>query len=251
MYAELLKQARKANNEVREQYESLRRELPKRKAEWANLLKQNGYSEEEFKAEVRVLERAWNDEYRSKMTELDAIDRRNADRFAEFSQRVFARLRHEAFHAYVENFLYPQSDFALPRWLNEGLAQVFETARMDGGVLRIDAPDRELLLKLQQDLRGDAPLRLADLLASDEQSFLAMHDRAGDSQQRYLYSWGLAWRLLSSTELLDDEALTAYVTPSAGAASPIERFERFVGKKLPDFEHEWREAILTLRPPAP
>jgi hypothetical protein len=78
-----------------------------------------------------------------------------------------------------------------------------------------------------------------------------MHDRVGDSQQRYLYSWGLAWRLLSSTALLDDEALTAYVTPAPGAPSPVERFERFAGKKLPDFEREWRDAMLALRPAAP
>jgi hypothetical protein len=251
MYAHLLRQARQENNEVREQYKSLDGEFKRRQQEWRSLLLKNGFTNEQIAAELRVREKAWKDEFSAKMTDLDAIDRRNEDRFGEFSQRVFARLRHEAFHAYVENYLYPQSEYALPRWLNEGLAQVFETARMDGSALRIDAPDRETLLKLQQDLRGGAPLRLADLLASDEQSFLAMHDRVGDSQQRYLYSWGLAWSLLSRTTLLNGEALTAYVTPTAGAPSPIERFEPFVRTKLPDFEREWREAMLALRPAAP
>ena len=64
---------------------------------------------------------------------------------------MFVRLFHEAFHAYLENYVYPQTDHDVPRWLNEGLAQVFEGGQLESGSLRLDAPDTARLKLLQED----------------------------------------------------------------------------------------------------
>ena len=44
---------------------------------------------------------------------------------------MFRRLAHEAFHAYLETYVYPRQAYDVPRWLNEGLAQTFEAGLLE------------------------------------------------------------------------------------------------------------------------
>src|SRR5205814_206190 len=55
--------------------------------------------------------------------------------FIAVRDRLFTRLYHEAFHAYLGTFVYPAREGTLPHWFNEGLAQIFETAIMEVGEL--------------------------------------------------------------------------------------------------------------------
>ena len=158
---------------------------------------------------------------------------------------MFARLNHEAFHAYLDMFVYPHDQHHVPRWLNEGLAQVFETGQLDGDSLRIDAPDRDRLARLQQDL-ATQPLPLAQLLTAQEREFLGPHGD-GSSQRHYLYAWGLAYHLAFQENLLGTARLDQYVTPAAQKLSPVARFEGLVNQPLPSFEQRWREAIAAAR----
>jgi hypothetical protein len=246
-YAERLQQVRAENDRLREQYAALDKAFPKRQTAMAEQLQKAGFSDDQIRDEMRARTNAWKGELEAMLRKLDEVDRRNQERFEQVSTQLYARLRHEAFHAYVENYLFPQRDYAFPRWLNEGLAQVFETAVLDGETLRIDAPDRELLRRLQADLGGE-PLPLADLLGAVDAAFLNTHARAGATQRRYLYSWGLAWHLLFRRDLARGEALEKYVALEAASLSPIERFEQLVGMKLPDFEPHWREAMFNPTP---
>src|SRR5262249_53314817 len=84
--------------------------------------------------------------------------------FREARCRLFQRLYHEAFHAYVSNFVYPEKDGELPLWLNEGLAQIFESASVEVGGLRVGQADRERLTRVQAALHKHELLPLADLL---------------------------------------------------------------------------------------
>ena len=56
-------------------------------------------------------------------------------------ERLFTRLYHEAFHAYLGTFVYPAQGGSLPIWFNEGLAQIFETAIVEVGELRVGHAD--------------------------------------------------------------------------------------------------------------
>jgi len=65
-------------------------------------------------------------------------------------QRAFALLNHEAFHAYLANFVVSGESRRVPRWLNEGLAQVCESGVWEGETFRIDSPDKPALATFKE-----------------------------------------------------------------------------------------------------
>jgi len=68
---------------------------------------------------------------------VQAVRDQNEAVFTRARLRLVQRLYHEAFHAYLSNCVYPPADGEMPRWLNEGLAQIFETAIVEVGELRV------------------------------------------------------------------------------------------------------------------
>jgi hypothetical protein len=159
------------------------------------------------------------------------------------------RLYHEAFHAYLENFVYPHEQFDVPRWLNEGLAQVFEEGLLELGTLRLDAPGRKRLMALQADLAGNTPLSLPDVLMADAQTFLVYHrTEAQTSQRHYLYSWGLAHYLAVREPILESARLDRYVKGASLQSDSVARFEQLVAMPLAQFEQRWRADMLALKP---
>src|SRR5205085_9379515 len=123
---------------------------------------------------------------RAERKRVGAVERENGAKFDRATGRLFALLYHESFHAYVTTFVYPPlppdrvragaGAGELPRWLNEGLAQVFETAVVEAGELRADHADRERLARAKDWLKGkNGPglLPLTELLLADGQAFLA------------------------------------------------------------------------------
>jgi hypothetical protein len=248
-YREQLRKAHGENEEVRGQYQELDRQFEAGQAEWRARLVRQKAPAAQMQAELAARRAAWTREHKAMMDKITAANRRNQARYQQVEEQFFARLRHEAFHAYVENYLYPRAQYDVPRWLNEGLAQVFERGRLDGETLRIDAPDPDWLPLLQADLTGGYRLPLAELLAAPDADFLAVHGHVDSTDRRYLYSWGLAWHLLFERDLVSGEKLEQYVRQNA-AAPPRVRFEQFVGQKLSEFEPAWINAMLELRAPA-
>src|SRR5262249_21251518 len=68
------------------------------------------------------------DEIDAKCRKIESVQRANDKIFDDATERLFATLYHESFHAYIANFVYRSNEAEIPRWLNEGLAQIFETA---------------------------------------------------------------------------------------------------------------------------
>jgi len=160
---------------------------------------------------------------------------------------LFTRLYHEAFHAYLDNYVLDPQDYDVPRWLNEGWAQIFEAGLLDVNTLRIDAPRPDLLAELAADLRGENPPRLAELLTAPTADFIAGHQRAAaHAGQLYRTSWGLAWYVTFERQLLATPAMEAYLRRDDASTRPIERFEKLVGQPLPQFEAQWRLRMLEL-----
>ncbi len=205
-------------------------------------------------------------------------DVNNGVKFDEATARLFALLYHEAFHAYVATFVYPplkaedvragKGTGELPRWLNEGLAQVFETAVVEAGELRADHPDKERLQRAKDWLRGKdgrgvrgepaggsppkngVPLvPLGDLLVTGRDAFLASHaDQKAASDRAYLTCWALAHYLTFDRRLIGTDAFHKYLAAVNGGGDPKAAFAALVGKDLAAFEKDWHAYLTRLQP---
>jgi hypothetical protein len=242
-FARRLAQLRRENAKIRQRYDQLDQQMPMQLAALSQKLQRNGFSPDEIQKEMKARTAAWRKQYEEIMRKLDATDRRNDSKFSEVTRQMFTRLYHESFHAYLENYVYPQDIFTVPRWLNEGLAQIFETVQIDEDTLRLDPPDPMKLARLQEDLRGREPLSVADVIQAEDDSFLVTHT-SGSSERHYLYSWGLAYYLTFYDELLYRGGLDEYVIQSEPAQSQIKRFGKLTRLPLHQFENRWRQTML-------
>lgn len=206
-------------------------------------LRAGGYSEVERQRIVRLAVSRWRAEEAALQRQVRRANQRNTDEVFKERQRLQHRLFHEAFHAYAEQSVFTDGQTKMPRWLAEGLAQIFESALFEADdLLRIDAPDPERLARLQADLASAAPLRLEDLLAADQASYLVPHDASGRTSERhYLYAWGLAYYLAFEHAGFTAERLSEYVATSHNR--PRDAFEQLIGMPLDEFEPTWRNAM--------
>jgi hypothetical protein len=244
--AELARVARQ-HEQIRRKLDAEIAEVPARVKKLSEELEAAGVGASERLRIVLAEQRKWADQRKSLTSQIAAIDRANEAKFNELTQRMFTRLAHEAFHAYLETDVYPSLQYDVPRWLNEGLAQVFEAGILELDSLRIDAPNLTALEKLQADLRGSQPLRLADVLTMTSSAFLAAHNTAEQTSRAYYYSWGLAYYLAFDRAIFNDPAFKNYIRAEAAKEDPIKRFEALVGMPLEDFEERWRTAMLAIR----
>jgi len=183
-------------------------------------------------------------------------DRHNDAIFDNETKRLFTILYHEAFHAYTGNFVFPQAANTtarptgeLPRWLNEGLAQIFETALVESGELRVGHADSARLGRVKEVLKKGELMPLAELLHAGTKPFLVQHgDDKLTSDRVYLASWALAAYLTFDRRLLGTAALDEFVRSVHENQKPEAAFARLVGQKLPDFEkdfHSWLTRLQT------
>ena len=188
-------------------------------------------------------------------------DVNNGVKFSDATARLFALLYHEAFHAYAAAFAYPplkpeevkagRGTGELPRWLNEGLAQIFEAARVEAGELRVDHPDGDRLRRAKDWLKGKGgPLvPLGDLLATGRDAFLASHaDQKLASDRAYLTCWALAHYLTFERRLIGADAFHKYLVAVNGGENVKQAFATFVGQELPAFEKDWHAYLARLQP---
>jgi hypothetical protein len=184
--------------------------------------------------------------------EIIRVSAENEALFTKATQELFQTLAHEAFHAYLANFVYPPAEQPVPRWLNEGLAQVFEMATVENGVPRFNSPNPVRLERLKRALaaqrKEDGLVPLADLLRSELEQFLVAESSGRRQAARhYLTSWALAYYLTFERQLLGTPALDKYIEDLAHEADPLEAFARLVGQPLPQFEQEFRQALQKLQ----
>jgi hypothetical protein len=178
-----------------------------------------------------------------------AREKRNDETFAAARDKLFTRLYHEAFHAYLNTFVYPASEGPLPHWFNEGLAQIFETAIVEVGELRVGHADPARLAAVRGALARGALLPLADLLRSTPKQFQVAHlsdQRVSD--RYYLASWALAFHLTFERKLLGTKAMDDYVHSLKRGADALVAFRDLVGKPLGQFEKEYLQYLKKLRP---
>jgi len=228
--------------------DALRRDIPQRLQEEREKLVKAKRSEAEIRTYLSRLRAKLNQELDTLRKTTEQTARQNQRVLEKRTEACLTTLRHEAFHAYLENKVFPLRENQVPRWLHEGLAQVFAHGILEGDTLRVDAPDPELLRVLQNDLKTN-PLPLERLFHAEAKDFLPTDaaDRAKASRL-YAYAWGMAWYLLFE----DDEAWTmedlARLVGPGEPKDPVQRFEAVAGMPLSQFEARWRNAMLKVKP---
>jgi hypothetical protein len=186
-------------------------------------------------------------------SEIARVNTKNEETFREATQQLFQTLYHEAFHAYQANFVWPPDEFQVPRWLNEGLAQVFETAIVEAGELRVGHAEEVRLARVKKALaslhKDEGLVPLADLLKSRPQDYLVAHASSRQLADRhYLTSWALAFYLTFDQRLLGTRAFDLYLKGQGRGADPIDAFQALAGKPLPQFEREFHQYLTRLQP---
>jgi hypothetical protein len=248
-YNSRLTEARQQHQQARAQLAELDADMDWRLAEMRKRLQASDVSKDKIDDEMNARRAAWKVDYEESMRQLAAADRRNEARFANVTEQMFRRLYHEGFHAYLENYVYPSIGHDVPIWLNEGLAQVFQSGQLDGDALRIDAPLASALKIVQDDLRGRDPLSLEQLLLAGRREFLAGPEAGERTAKLYAYAWALAYVLTFNDGLLGSHALNNYVTAKPDQIEPLAAFERLTQAPLAEFEPRWRRDILNLKSP--
>ncbi len=246
-FNEQLATTRAEHKAVKDRLDAEFAQLPARLAALAEQMRRKGIAASERKAVIAAEQRRQQERREKLLDDIAQADRRNANKFLQVTDDMYSRLYHEAFHAYLDNYVYPHHEFDVPRWLNEGLALTFEGGQLESDTLRIDAPNRRALRALHADLRGPNPLPLSELLSADADAFLPAH-RGGDTAaaRLYAYSWGLAYHLTFERSLLDSAAFAEFISPASGKQPAIKRLEHLVGEPLDVFESKWRTAMLKL-----
>jgi hypothetical protein len=237
---------RAKNNAVALRYKKEAAEVPKKIDEYSKELLAQGSPKQEINRLIALMRKRVDADLERKRNELTKIEKNNSVVFDQYANNLFQRLYHESFHAYLENYVYPSDRYDVPRWLNEGLAQIFEEGVIEAGTLRLDIPSPTRLARLQNDLRQGERIPLEQLLNSEPAMFLVDHQvDAKTSERMYLYSWGLAYYLAVHEPVLQAKALDQYVSKEAAKMNPKDRFEILINKKsLETFEKQWRDAML-------
>ena len=179
-----------------------------------------------------------------------AIRRANQNNDALFrtaTDRLFQMLSHEAFHAYLNTFVYREAEAEVPRWLNEGLAQIFETALIEAGELRVGHADKDRLERIKAAVRQKEMLPLADLLRAGPRQFLVAHATDGQISDRYyLTAWGVAFYLTFEHRLLGTPRMDQFVRSLKSGEDVLDTFRDLVGQPLPEFEKRFHQYLLNL-----
>ena len=180
--------------------------------------------------------------------QLEQLGTENEAAYARLQASFFATLYHEAFHAYLDHWVFPSEQYHVPRWLNEGLAQLFENAFVEIDELRPGRIDEKRLQEIQEAVSKGRFMTIREILQSPAQTFFVRHTKETfEADRHYNACWTLAHFLTYDLKLLTSPAMVAYVQPGGGG-DEIKRFEKLVGMPLEQCEERWRTYLLRLRP---
>ncbi|MBA2115944.1 DUF1570 domain-containing protein [Bremerella alba] len=227
--------ARVRHDAILAQWSEREKKLPDDLNQLAKRLKDAGWSPDAVITEVQTRREAWQRDFKKTQGQIRVVDRRNQAMLDALMNQATQHLCHESFHAYVENYLYPQDQYEVPIWLNEGLAQLFEHAQFENGTFRIDLPPKEILASLKARLDQDNGMSLQRILQTEAGSFI-LFENLHEGRLDYDVAWGLAWYLVFQKQLFAPGSLDRYVHQRNLPAPSVE--ETF-GESVSRVQAEW------------
>lgn len=239
--------------------------------DWERLTEEYNRLQAKHKAQLRDLEhyeaqlrqhyhgqppKAILDKIRNIRLQLQRFDRENEAILERQLQPLLRLCYHEAFHAYLDLYVAKRKK-PIPRWLNEGLAQIFETAIVETGEIRIGHVDVERLKRAQELLRNGSFPQLAELLSSEPRHFQVNHRTDMYMSDRYfLASWAFTYFLLFSSHSQGKETTAAssprmvmqLLDETAASENISKVLEAWTQRNLPDLERQFHDFLMRLRP---
>ena len=158
----------------------------------------------------------------------------------EDSWNHFERVaKHEAFH----QFAYSRFQHGMPQWLNEGIAEYFESSTYINGALIPGQVSKSTADLLRQDIRLNRCTPFLDLLRMNGREWL-QNLANGDAALQYRQSWGMVHFLIHGENGRHSGKFNQYLLMIARGKNPDEAFtEAFGTSDLASFESAWAKYI--------
>jgi hypothetical protein len=156
------------------------------------------------------------------------------------SPQIWQTLAHEGFHQFIGYELGQQ----IPVWLNEGMAQYFESCQVKYGRLVPGGLDKNKLAIAQALIRQKRALSVSELLAMNRETFYA------NPNVTYPMSWALVYYLMQrdGTYYLNN-SFRHFLQDLKFNQDSIRSFQRRFGRDSAQWESDFYGYILRLRPP--
>jgi hypothetical protein len=152
---------------------------------------------------------------------------------------IWQVLAHEGFH----QFLGYEMGLEVPTWLNEGLAQYFETSYIDNGRLHTGSIDKTKLRAAKYLILSRRAPAIADLLQMDRATFYS------NAQTTYPMSWALVYYLVMRDKLdFGSSDFRHYLQDLKSNRDEIASFQRRFGRDSVQWERDFARYILRLQP---
>ena len=178
--------------------------------------------------------------------EIAACDYKNFKALQKYAGQMIKILYHEAFHAFLFNFLFTEQDLKhVSVWIHEGLAQFFENSFIEGNTLLIGTMDQQRVTAIKKYIRENRTVPLAKLLVADNQQFLVM-DKTNleNSDIHYLESWAVVYYLLQQYDLTQGNFFEEYVSNLSSGMDTAKAFQKLIQQPLTAFDEAWKKQIL-------
>ncbi len=201
--------------------------------------------------QVRRQELQWQLQLKRFRDEIDHIkakireyNRKNDVIFDEHTERMIRAMYHQGFHAFLDQFLFEERLVKhVPRWLNEGLAQYFELARLEGSRLLFGREDRGRLKFLRDHMRGGTLVSIEKMLAGGADEYLAhAKEDLEKSSKHYLQSWYMV-HMLGVRKRLKKEHMRDFVLAIANGRPPMEALPLLTGMRNAELKREWEAGL--------
>lgn len=160
----------------------------------------------------------------------------------------FVVLAHEAAHAFLDVAVLPHQTQTMPRWLNEGIAQLFENVVVEDGQAFWGRTDAERLRAAQQLLRRREWPGLSDVLRDDPTRFKVGHvTQTLQADRHFLAAWALThWLLVHRATPI--AAVKRYAIVAGQEADKLTPFSTLVEMPIAAAEAAWLDWLERARP---
>jgi len=156
-------------------------------------------------------------------------------------RNILQVLQHEGFHQFAQRFLGNE----LPVWINEGLAEYFEQARLVKGRFKIGVAEPQRISLIKNAVEKGEAFAAADLMSITSEKWHANMNDPALSALQYTQSWSLCHFLIHADRARYQNAFIKYLDLIGNGRERDRAFETAFGTKDPAaLEAKWKQYVL-------